>query len=142
MKKTYNNIDYYLLAANYTGWYLTKHNVPEQRLNYLTEDVGLNYFYFLYNHNFPPFMLSNSLSFPQIRGEFYFFLHKQLLNRYVTLPNRRIRYFYRQFQFSCKYKKIIFSCKKHNIQRHLRIKIHLVDITLRDLVTTWVRLVM
>lgn len=86
MKKTLNGVDHYLLPANYTGWYLTRHNVPEQRLNYLTEDVGLNQFYFMFNHNFPPFMLSNSLNLPQIRGEFYFFIHKQLLNRYVALP--------------------------------------------------------
>lgn len=137
MKKTYNNIDYYLLAANYTGWYLTKHNVPEQRLNYFTEDVGLNHFYFMLNHNYPPFMLSNSLNFPQIRGEFYFFLHKQVLNRYVTLPNYK-NIFIDSFNFSTH----IFSRVRNIIQRHLRIKIHLADITLRDLATTWVRLVM
>ncbi|XP_003492869.1 hexamerin [Bombus impatiens] len=81
-KKTVGNVDQYVLLANYSGWYLTRHNVPEQKLNYFTEDVGLNSFYFMINHDFPSFMSSKMLHTPQIRGEYYFFSHKQLLTRY------------------------------------------------------------
>ncbi|OAD55591.1 Arylphorin subunit beta [Eufriesea mexicana] len=81
-KKTMSGVDYYTLPSNYSGWYLTRKDVPEQRLNYFTEDVGLSYFYFLINHDFPTFMTANTVHTPQIRGEYYFFIHKQLLTRY------------------------------------------------------------
>ncbi|KAK1123772.1 hypothetical protein K0M31_008467 [Melipona bicolor] len=82
VKKTVGGVEYYVLPTNYSGWYTIRHSQPEQRLNYLTEDVGFNTFYFMINHDHPPFMPASMLHTPQTRGEYYFFIHKQLLNRY------------------------------------------------------------
>lgn len=84
VKKTVGGVDYFVIPANYSGWYLTRDDVPEQKLSYFTEDVGLNSFYFLMNHNYPSFMSSKTYNLlGSARGEYYFFTHKQLLTRYV-----------------------------------------------------------
>ncbi|CAL7941866.1 unnamed protein product [Xylocopa violacea] len=70
------------IPANYSGWFVQRHNIPENKLSYFTEDVGLNAFYFLINHEFPFFMTGNETSFAQARGDYYFFVHRQLLARY------------------------------------------------------------
>lgn len=90
MPKTVDGVNHYVLPSNYSGWYVLRRNLPEQKLTYFTEDVGLNNFYFFINHAFPRFMQSNSFNLlGQIRGEYYFFIHKQLMARYVT--NLRLR---------------------------------------------------
>lgn len=84
MKKTVGGVDYYYIPSNYTGWHMVGDEVAEQeKLSYFTEDIGLNAFYFILNHDFPLWMKSVQYNMPQhIRGELYMFSHKQLLNRY------------------------------------------------------------
>lgn len=88
MIKPPSDIDTYIVPTNYSGRYVPRENVQEQVVNYFIEDVGLNAFYFAMNHHFPVFM-STSYKIkglqPQIRGEFYFFMHKQLMTRYGVL---------------------------------------------------------
>ncbi|XP_043262248.1 uncharacterized protein LOC122403032 [Colletes gigas] len=81
--KTVEGVNHYVLPANYSGWYVTRKDVPELKMSYFTEDVELNSFYFLINQVFPRFMPSKMYNLPgQARGEYYFFVHKQLLCRY------------------------------------------------------------
>lgn len=84
MKKTIGGVDNYYIPANYSGWYMTNDQVSEQqKLSYLTEDVGLNAFYLANSHDFPFFMNSVKYNMPQnVRGELYMYMHKQLLDRY------------------------------------------------------------
>ncbi|XP_053976448.1 hexamerin-1.1-like [Hylaeus volcanicus] len=81
--RTVGSVQHFVLPANYSGWYWTRESTTEERINYFTEDIGLNTFYFLVNHDFPRFMPSTKYDLPsQFRGEYYFFIHKQMLNRY------------------------------------------------------------
>ncbi|XP_076243329.1 hexamerin 70a [Calliopsis andreniformis] len=83
MKKTVGGVDNFIIPANYSGWFPARENVPEQKLSYFTEDVGLNAFYFLMNQNYPIFVPSKGENLESLtRGEYYFFIHKQLLARY------------------------------------------------------------
>lgn len=83
LKKTVGGVNYYMIHSNYSGWYLVRNNLPEQKLSYFTEDVGLGQFYFMINHDFPYWMNSVQYKLPtNVRGEMYLFLHKQLLVRY------------------------------------------------------------
>ncbi|KMR05257.1 Hexamerin [Lasius niger] len=84
VKKTIGGVDNYYISANYSGWYMTNDQVPEQqKLSYLTEDVGLNTFYLANSHDFPFFMNSVKYNMPQnVRGELYMYIHKQLLDRH------------------------------------------------------------
>ncbi|KAG7210288.1 hypothetical protein KM043_011832 [Ampulex compressa] len=82
-KTTMGGVNYNIINANYSGWYMHRDNVPDQQLSYFTEDVGLNAYYFLVNHDFPEWMNSAEYNMPKdIRGELYFYGHKQLLVRY------------------------------------------------------------
>ncbi|XP_071571881.1 hexamerin 70b [Temnothorax nylanderi] len=84
VKKTVGGVDYYYIPSNYTTWYMGGDEVSEQqKLSYFIEDIGLNAFYFVTNHDFPVWMNSVRYNMPQhIRGELYIFSHKQVLNRY------------------------------------------------------------
>nr|XP_031829749.1 hexamerin-like [Nomia melanderi] len=89
--KVVGGVRHFVLPANYTRNWLTTQVIPEHRLTYFTEDVGLNSFYYLASKNY-----EHSMALPattvraQERGEYYFFLHNQLLNRYKMerLSNR------------------------------------------------------
>ncbi|XP_043262180.1 arylphorin subunit alpha-like [Colletes gigas] len=76
------NAETYMIYANYTGAYMPRVN-GEYKLDYFMEDVGLNAFYYYFRQVFP-FWLSSKQSGipPEIRGQFYYFVHKQLLARY------------------------------------------------------------
>ncbi|KOC69158.1 Arylphorin subunit alpha [Habropoda laboriosa] len=83
VKKNVGGIEYHVIPTNYSGWYVSRENDPEQRMTYYTEDIGLNSLYFLINHHIPPFMPTTTPTLQsQTRGEYYFFIHKQLLARY------------------------------------------------------------
>lgn len=84
LKKTVGGVDYHYIPSNYTNWHVVGDQVPEQeKLSYFIEDIGLNAFYVVTNHDFPIWMNSVQYNMPQhIRGELYIFNHKQLLNRY------------------------------------------------------------
>ncbi|KOC69159.1 Hexamerin [Habropoda laboriosa] len=72
----------YIISANYSGWYVNREFNLENRLNYFTEDVGLNSYYFFFRHGFPFWMESKEFNLPDYRGEEYLYGHKQLMNRY------------------------------------------------------------
>ncbi|XP_029035145.1 hexamerin-like [Osmia bicornis bicornis] len=72
----------YIIPANYSGWYLNREYNMENKLNYFTEDIGLNAYYFFFRQECPFWLSSNEFDFLQYRGEEYLYGHKQLLNRY------------------------------------------------------------
>jgi len=72
VKKTVGGVDYYHIPSNYTGWYVVGDEVPEQqKLSYFLEDIGLNAFYFITNHDFPIWMNSVQYNMPQHIQIFY-----------------------------------------------------------------------
>ena len=82
-KKVVTGTQTYLLTANYTGWYLTHDHDSEWKLNYFTEDIGMNSLYFFFNAMYPMWMSSEKYNFiKDVRGELYYYIHKQLLARY------------------------------------------------------------
>ncbi|XP_012230110.1 arylphorin subunit alpha [Linepithema humile] len=88
MKKTVGGVDVYYIPANYSGWYVIRDEMPEmhEKLNYYTEDIGLNAYYSVVNHDFPLWMNSKRHNLPQLattkRGEIYLYIHKEILTRY------------------------------------------------------------
>lgn len=74
--------DTYIIPANYSGWYITYEHDQEYKLNYFTEDIGLNLYYFYFRQQFPFWLKSEEFQFPQYRGEEYLYGHKQLMTRY------------------------------------------------------------
>ena len=73
----------YLLFANYTGWYLPQDHDSEWKLNYFTEDIGMNSLYFYILAIFPPWLSSEKYNLlKDVRGDMYYFVHKQILARY------------------------------------------------------------
>jgi hypothetical protein len=75
--------DTYIINYNYSNYYLTDEYDYEQRLNYFTEDIGLNTYYFYYRNQFPFFLSSQELGWPKnYRGVEYIYGHHMLLNRY------------------------------------------------------------
>lgn len=83
MKKTVGGVDHYYIPANYSGWYMMNEQVPEQKLSYLTEDVGLNAFFLANSHDFPYWMNTAKYNMLQnVRGELYMYMHKVFIDRY------------------------------------------------------------
>lgn len=84
MKKTVGGVDTYYIPANYSGWYMVRDEVPEQqKLSYFTEDVGLNAYYSVMNHDSPLWMNGEQYNLlKEIRGEMYLYLHREILIRY------------------------------------------------------------
>lgn len=82
-KNTVDGIELYVFPAEYDCWNTINDKSPEQKMNYFTEDVGMNANYFIMFNEFPFWMNSKEYKLPtNIRGELYLFQHKQLLNRY------------------------------------------------------------
>ncbi|XP_015112041.1 arylphorin subunit alpha [Diachasma alloeum] len=79
---TYHGGTDVVINSNYTGWYIV-HDDTEDKLSYFTEDVGLNDWYFHLVNDYPCWMTSQNYTLAkEIRGELYYFGHKQLLARY------------------------------------------------------------
>ncbi|KAK2586862.1 hypothetical protein KPH14_009800 [Odynerus spinipes] len=74
--------DTYIIPANYSGWYTTYEYDQESKLNYFTEDIGLNLYYFYFRQEFPFWLKGEEYDFPKYRGEEYLYGHKQLMSRY------------------------------------------------------------
>ncbi|KAL2732724.1 hexamerin-like [Vespula maculifrons] len=74
--------DTYIIPANYSGWYITYEHDQEYKLNYFTEDIGLNLYYFYFRQQYPFWLKSEEYQMPKYRGEEYLYGHKQLLTRY------------------------------------------------------------
>ncbi|XP_076397680.1 hexamerin 70c [Megachile rotundata] len=77
------NIETYMIAANYSSRYLPMFEDREYKMDYFMEDVSLNAYYYYFRSMFPFWMNSNKYNIPkEVRGELYYFIHKQLLARY------------------------------------------------------------
>lgn len=74
--------DTYIIPANYSGWYINYEHEDESKLNYFTEDIGLNLYYFYFRQQYPFWLKGEEFKFPKYRGEEYLYGHKQLLKRY------------------------------------------------------------
>ncbi|KAJ8680418.1 hypothetical protein QAD02_016205 [Eretmocerus hayati] len=75
--------DTYILPYNYSSQYITDEYDYEQRLNYFTEDIGLNNYYFFFRSQYPFILSGQEFNWPKgIRGEEYLYGHKLLYNRY------------------------------------------------------------
>lgn len=80
--KKFGGSDVYIIPANYSGWYVSREYDMEHKLNYYTEDIGLNAFYFYLRLNFPFWLKSEEFGLPKSRGEEYLYSHKLLIARY------------------------------------------------------------
>lgn len=77
------NEKFHSINANYTGWYINQEHDMEWKLNHFTEDIGMNTFYAYITAIFPGWMESEKYKLMKdVRGESYYFLHKQILARY------------------------------------------------------------
>ncbi|KAG7210289.1 hypothetical protein KM043_011833 [Ampulex compressa] len=80
--KKFGAYDTYIIPANYSGWYLTRDYELDHKLNYFTEDIGFNAYYFYFRQEFPFWLKSAEFGLPQYRGEEYLYGHKQIMSRY------------------------------------------------------------
>lgn len=70
-----------VVQSNYTGSVV--HVNDEQRLAYFTEDIGLNAYYYYFHIDYPFWLGGEDVHLNKDRrGEFYLFVHQQLLARY------------------------------------------------------------
>lgn len=70
-----------VIQSNYTGTEV--HANDEQRLSYFTEDIGLNAYYYYFHIDYPFWLGGEIVNLNKDRrGEFYLFVHQQLLARY------------------------------------------------------------
>lgn len=70
-----------VIHSNYTG--AEVHVNDEQRLSYFTEDIGLNAYYYYFHIDYPFWLGGENFNLNKDRrGEFYLFVHQQLLARY------------------------------------------------------------
>lgn len=76
-----NGMYEYVIPMNYTGWYL--HLNEDQKVSYLTEDVGLNAFYYNFNLDYPHWMEGKPYGLDKDRrGELYIIMHHEINARY------------------------------------------------------------
>lgn len=79
--KKVDDVYTYVIPTNYSGSYV--HSYEEQILSYFLEDVGLNAFYYYFNIDYPFWMGGDEYNlYKDRRGEYYMFIHQQLLARY------------------------------------------------------------
>ena len=82
-EKSFNGVSHYILSANHTGWYLTHDHDMEWKLNYFTEDVGLNSGYIYLNAIFPAWLSSEKYNFyKKLRGSLYYYFYQRIAARY------------------------------------------------------------
>ncbi|XP_014471247.1 PREDICTED: arylphorin subunit alpha-like [Dinoponera quadriceps] len=80
--KKFSGYNTYTIPANYSGWYLSREYDVEHKLNYFTEDIGLNTYYFYFRKENPVWLKSEEVGLQKFRGETYLYGHKLLLMRY------------------------------------------------------------
>lgn len=78
-----DNVDSYMIYANYSGNMVKPYFDDEYKLDYFMEDIGLNSFYYYVRKIMPFWLDMKDIKIPSyFRGYFYYFKHKQLLSRY------------------------------------------------------------
>ncbi|XP_072756205.1 hexamerin 70a [Anoplolepis gracilipes] len=80
--KKFGNYDTYIIPANYSAWYISHEYDIEHKLNYFTEDVGLNTYYFYFRLDNPFWLKSEEFGLQKWRGVEYLYGHKLLMTRY------------------------------------------------------------
>ncbi|XP_035914531.1 hexamerin-1.1 [Anopheles stephensi] len=82
----YGNGKYNVVYANYTASYPVDYYnnfYTEEYLNYYTEDIGLNSYYYYFMMDYPFFLGGDKFGLMKDRrGELYWYMHQQLLARY------------------------------------------------------------
>lgn len=78
-----DNMDNYMIYANYSGNFVKPYFDDEYKLDYFIEDFALNSFYYYFRQVMPFWFDFKDLDIPKdFRGYYYYFYHKQLLGRY------------------------------------------------------------
>jgi len=78
-----DNVDSYMIYANYSGNFVKPYFDNEYKLDYFIEDFALNSFYYYFRQVMPFWFDSEDFDIPKdFRGYYYYFYHKQLLGRY------------------------------------------------------------
>ncbi|XP_050447027.1 arylphorin subunit beta-like [Cataglyphis hispanica] len=72
----------YIIPANYSAWYISHEYDLEHKLNYFTEDIGLNAYYFYFRSDNPFWLKGEEFGLQKWRGSEYLYGHKLLLTRY------------------------------------------------------------
>lgn len=80
--KKFGSYDTYIIPANYSGWYMSHEYDVEHKLNYFTEDIGLNAYYFYFRMNNPFWLKSKEFGLQKWRGYEFLYGHKLLMTRY------------------------------------------------------------
>lgn len=77
------NAETFLIDYNYTSLFMKKYIDDEYTLDYFTDDVMLNNYYYYIRNLFPFWITIKDLEVPKhIRGELYYYIHQQLMARY------------------------------------------------------------
>jgi len=70
-----------ILQANYSGQYVNSYE--DQLVSYFLEDIGLNAYYYYFHIDYPFWMGGSEYNlYKDRRGEYYLYIHQQLLARY------------------------------------------------------------
>lgn len=78
----FSNYNTYIIPANYSGWYMSHEYDIEHKLNYFTEDIGLNAYYFYFRLDNPFWLKGKEFGLQKWRGSEYLYGHKLLMTRY------------------------------------------------------------
>ncbi|XP_044017319.1 hexamerin-like [Aphidius gifuensis] len=77
------NVETYFIDYNYTSLFMKHYIDGEYELDYFTDDVALNNYYYYIRNLFPFWMNIKDFAVPKhIRGELYYYIHQQLMARY------------------------------------------------------------
>ncbi|XP_014203393.1 arylphorin subunit alpha-like [Copidosoma floridanum] len=80
-----NAVETYYVYSNYSDYYNyygAAYN-NEYKLSYFTGDISLNAYYYYFRMAFPFWMDLKSYDLPKsFRGDFYYYIHKQIMSRY------------------------------------------------------------
>ncbi|XP_058790418.1 hexamerin-like [Phymastichus coffea] len=78
-----DSVETYYVQSNFTDICLNPMYEYEYRLNYFMEDVDLNAYYYYIRMMYPFWMDTKDYNLPKnIRGDLYYFIHKQIMSRY------------------------------------------------------------
>lgn len=72
-----------MIYANYSGSFVKPYFDDEYKLDYFIEDFSLNAYYYYIRQVLPFWLDMKDFNIPkEFRGNFYYYQHQQLLNRY------------------------------------------------------------
>ena len=80
-----DNVETFLIDVNYTSMCSKPVVEREYQLDYFTEDIGLNNYYYYFRSVYPFWLGYDDLAVnvpKSYRGELYYYIHQQLMSRY------------------------------------------------------------